>query len=115
MYLTNAQLQALFARLCARFERVCVLFDCYTAWGAKMSKIKNPVNGVGVTEVYGLETPQTVVGEGVVRELDMTPQTFIDELHGFEKHLFKRLYAEEFPRKYINYTNTNEFNENRFL
>lgn len=32
--------------------------DCYTTFAAKASKIKNPINDVGMTTVYGIDDPK---------------------------------------------------------
>jgi len=67
----------------------------------KMSKYRNPVNAVGVTEVYGIDDPLMLqYGEFVfVEEHTMTPEKFIDELHGIEKYIFRRLYAGNMAKK----------------
>ena len=96
MYLTNEEIKQLFTDLTARFSRVSVLIDCYTPFAAKMSKIKNPINDVGVTQVYGVKNANVLeenTGLTFVKEHDITPPYFIDELQGFEKFVFKRLYA----------------------
>jgi len=101
MYLTSKELQDLSANLCAHFERIALLMDCYTVLAAKMSKYKNPINDVGVTEVYGLDNPESLQhGEFVsVKEHMMTPQKYIDELRGVEKYIFGKLYAGSFSKK----------------
>lgn len=100
MYLKREQLCDLTARLDGRFEKVCLLMDCYTEFAAKASKYKNPVNDVGVTEVYGLDDAKLLETEGVrfLRERDMTPADLIDELTGMEKTVFKKLYAGSVAR-----------------
>ncbi|MBO7344436.1 MAG: class I SAM-dependent methyltransferase, partial [Clostridia bacterium] len=55
MYLTNDQLRKIFASLNEYFPHLSVLIDCYTPFAVKMSKIKNPVNEVGVAQVFGVE------------------------------------------------------------
>ena len=63
---------------------------------AKVSKYKNPINNVGVTLVYGYENPHElgdVAGLLFVKEHNMTPEKFIDELVGMEKKIFKYLFA----------------------
>lgn len=101
MYLQRPQLQCLMARLCDRFERVCVLMDCYTEFAAKASKYKNPINDVGVTEVFGLDEPELLEKSGLIflREKDMTPPDLIDQLQGMEKTVFRKLYAGSVARK----------------
>ena len=101
MYLTLAELNALMTNLCAHFEQIALLLDCYTVFAAKMSKYKNPINDVGVTEVYGIDSPELLEnGElAFVAEHNMTPENLIDELSGMEKHIFRKLYAGSFSKK----------------
>lgn len=51
MYLTNEELRALLKNLTDRFAKVNLLLDCYTPFAVKMTKIKNPINEVGVRNV----------------------------------------------------------------
>ena len=101
MYLTSAELQELTAGLCAHFEKVGLLVDCYSVFAAKMSKYKNPINDVGVTQVYGIDDPVLLQhGElAFVKEHTMTPREYIDELSGMEKVIFEKLYAGCFSKK----------------
>lgn len=101
MYLTTEQLNAFTANLCAHFEQFTLLMDCYSVLAAKMSKYKNPINDVGVTQVYGMDNPELLQqGELVyVKEHEMTPQRYIEELQGGERFIFKKLYAGNFAKK----------------
>ena len=101
MYLSTAELQKLTAEICSHFEEVSMLMDCYSVFAAKMSKYKNPIKDVGVTEVFGMDDPQVLQVNGLsfVREHDMTPMRYIDELCGMEKKIFSRLYAGNFSKK----------------
>lgn len=101
MYLTSEELHELTASICAHFEKIALLMDCYTVFAAKMSKHKNPINDVGVTEVYGIDDPESFNNDGFayVKEHRMTPQKYIDELSGVEKYIFKKLYAGSFSKK----------------
>lgn len=101
MYLDLEPLNKLFSLLSSHFDNLSVLVDCYTNFGAKMSKIKNPVNSVGVSEVYGLDEPQLLENTRLkfLAERDLTPDYLIDELQGFEKKLFKKLYAGKISKK----------------
>lgn len=101
MYLTSEELHKLTASICAHFEKIALLMDCYTVFAAKMSKHKNPINDVGVTEVYGIDDPESFNNDGFayVKEHRMTPQKYIDELSGVEKYIFKKLYAGSFSKK----------------
>jgi hypothetical protein len=66
-----------------------------------MSRRRNPVSTVGVTDVFGVEKPEKI-GEGVFTkavEREMTPRGLIDELSGIEKFVFKTLYAGGVSKK----------------
>ena len=101
MYLTTSEMRNLADNLCAHFENLTLLVDAYTSFAAKMSKRRNPINDVGVTEVYGIDTPQDYQSEKLsfVKEHTMTPGKYIDELKGFEKFVFAKLYAGGFSKK----------------
>lgn len=102
MYLTNGELCDMFSRLKQRFPRLSILVDCYTPFAVKMTKIKNPIKTVGVNKVYGIKSPALIeAGTGLefVQEREMTPKALIDELHGFERRVFKRLYAGKLAKK----------------
>ena len=101
MYLKPEELQVLIIRLCGHFREVHLLMDCYTEIAAKMSKHKNPINDVGVTEVYGMDRPETLETEDfvLVSERDMTPESYIRELQGMEETIFRRLYAGNVSKK----------------
>lgn len=101
MYLKPQQLQELMTRLGGRFEQVSLLMDCYTELAAKASKYKNPINDVGVTEVYGLDDPNVLNlgGFRLLREMEITPPDLIEQLQGMEKNIFKKLYAGSMSRK----------------
>lgn len=101
VYLTSAEQNAVMANLGRRFEKVALLTDCYSSFAAKMSRYKNPVNDVGVTEVFGMDEP-TLLEQGgfiFVQEHTMTPQHYIDRLTGMEKRIFSKLYAGGFAKK----------------
>ena len=101
MYLTIEDMRNLTDSLCAHFEKIALLVDCYTSFAAKMSKHRNPINDVGVTEVYGIDEPQDYQSEKFAFEKEhaMTPQKYIDELTGIEKYIFGKLYAGSFSKK----------------
>ena len=101
MYLTADEMRNLANNLCTHFESIALLVDAYTSFAAKMSKIRNPINDVGVTEVYGIDEPQEYQTERItfVKEHRMIPKKYIDELKGFEKTVFAKLYAGGFSKK----------------
>ena len=102
MYLRPEEIQGLFKALSEKFEKVNILMDAYSVFAAKMSKFKNPINEVGVTEVYGIDEPAALIdgtslsylGEG-----DMTPDEFVNQLEGMERKIFSKLYAGKMAKK----------------
>ena len=101
MYLTESEMQDILAGLGAHFDELAILVDSYTSLAAKMSKYKNPVKDVGVTTVYGIDDP-TAYAKGditFVKEHNMTPEKYINELSGFERAVFAKLYAGSFSKK----------------
>ena len=102
MYMEPKELQALLQRLTSHFKNVRIFLDCYTAFAAKASKYKNPVNEVGVTEVFGIDTPFLLTentGLHFVKEHTMTPDFMIKQLHRSEQFIFKTLYGGKIAGK----------------
>ena len=102
MYLTPQELAGSFSALEEHFSSVNILMDCYTEYAAKISKYKNPINDVGVTQTYGIDNPESLT-EGTnfkyVTEHNMTPVHLINELKGTEKMFFKKVFAGSFSKK----------------
>ena len=101
MYLTVDEMRNLADSLCAHFETLRLLVDSYSSFAAKMSKRRNPINEVGVSEVYGIDSPQAYQSGGLtfVKEHTMIPQKYIDELKGFERFVFAKIYAGSLSKK----------------
>jgi len=101
MYLTIDKMKTLMDNLCSHFENIMLLVDSYTSFAAKMSKRRNPINDVGVTEVYGIDNPQDYQTENLafVKEYTMIPKKYIKELKGVERFIFAKLYAGGFSKK----------------
>lgn len=102
MYLRREELSRLFEALKSRFDDVSLLMDCYTEFGVRASKYKNPVNQVGVTKLYGIDDPVSLETPGGLKfsgELDMTPDRLINELHGFERQFFKVMFGGKAAKK----------------
>ena len=97
MYLRPEELKSAYKNLNDHFESVQILMDCYTEFAAKASKYKNPINDVGVTEVYGMDDPNCLPGFVIAHEI--TPQNLIDQLQGMEKTIFRKLYAGKIANK----------------
>ena len=101
MYLTNLELKNLILNIGDHFENVNLLMDCYSLFAAKMSKYKNPVNEVGVSQVFGLDNPELVAVSNVLykKEHEMIPAKYIEELKGLERFIFRKLYAGNLSKK----------------
>ncbi len=102
MYLSNEQINRFFLTLQEKYERLHIMMDIYTKFGAKASKYKNPVNDVGVTELYGIDDLQPILqntGIKVKAEHSLTPDRLVNELSGFEKFFFKLMFTGELYRK----------------
>lgn len=102
MYMTQPEVGQLFLALQHKFARAAVLMDVYTVFGAKASKYKNPINDVGVTRVYGVDSPDFVaVNKGIrfAGEGTMTPPELVLELRGFDKAFFSALFTGRATKK----------------
>ncbi len=102
MYFTPDELKQLLCDLKKYFLRVNILMDCYTTFAAKASKYKNPINDVGVNAVYGIDAPLELAAETgltFVKEHEMTPATYVKEINGLEKLIFKTIFAGRISRK----------------
>lgn len=102
MYLTPAELKSLIKVLSGRFDRLLCLMDCYSELAAKLSRYKNLINDVGVTQVYGMDDPASLEGEGFifVHEHEMVPAKYLDELKGMERMIFQKVYAGGLSKKF---------------
>lgn len=102
MYFKPEEMKLLLKALQNHFKQVSILVDCYTNFAAKASKYKNPINDVGVTEVYGIDAPELLedkTGLIFVKEHEITPAALIDELSGAEKLIFRKSFAGKFAKK----------------
>lgn len=101
MYLTPGEMAALLGRISSHFGKARILMDVYSTFAAKASRIKNPINDVGVTQVYGLDDPRSLETPDVrfLGEHDMTPTKLVEELTGPEKGIFRSLYAGKAAQK----------------
>ena len=102
MYLKREELEMVLSRITKHFDKVALLMDCYTTFAAKASKYKNPINDVGVTTVYGIDAPEEMVertGLHFVKEHEMTPEHFVNELEGMENTIFKKVYGGSISKK----------------
>ena len=102
MYLSKEELTNLLLAIGNRFNKVMLLMDAYSVFAAKMSKFKNPVNDVGVTNVYGIDEPAEIAkgtSLSFIGEREMTPADLIEQLNGIEKKIFRKLYAGKMASK----------------
>ena len=102
MYLTNKDLKTLFHNLQKKYFEIHLLMDVYSEVAAKMSKYKNPVNEVGVTELYGIDNIEKLIdgtGLKVKQEYSFTPDRIVNELQGFDRIFFKILFTGKITRK----------------
>ena len=74
--------------------------DVYTEKAVKASKIKNPTKDVGALPSFGINDPFVFKTENVEfsGEIEMTPEEKINELSGFEKMFFKKMFAGKFAK-----------------
>ncbi|MHA3676582.1 class I SAM-dependent methyltransferase [Faecalibacterium sp. PGM34] len=102
MYLTNEQVSRLFQTLEKKYSHLHILVDVYTEFGAKVSKYKNPVNDVGVTELCGIDDIQVLLNDTKIKlkaEHSFTPDHLINELKPFERVFFRAMFAGKLYRK----------------
>ena len=95
MYLKQEELVAALSGIKSHFDQVYLLLDCYTELAAKASRRRNPINDVGVTQVYGLDDPTVLESSGLtfIQGHDMTPADMIAQLSSLEQVVFRTLYA----------------------
>lgn len=96
MYLSDEQLNGFFIALEKKYATLHILMDVYTDFGARASKFKNPVNDVGVTNLYGRDQLDEVLRHTRLRlkaEHSFTPEQLVNELRGFERGFFKLMFT----------------------
>ena len=102
MYLSNQQLANLFHILSEKYREVHVLMDVYTVFGAKASKYKNPVNDVGVSALYGVDSVSELLEDtkiSLAAEHSFTPDYLVNELIGYDKWFFKLMFTGKMYQK----------------
>lgn len=93
MYLPLEELNQVLLRWKAHFSQVHLLMDSYTTFGARATKYKNPINEVGVTQVYGFDDPRAVTALSFAAEHSLTPEEDIRTLKKCEQRFFRTLFA----------------------
>lgn len=102
MYLKPEELKSVLKLWKDRFGEVRILMDTYTVFAAKATKYKNPINEVGVTEVYGLDDPRSLLegtGFSKVQEHSLTPGDLIAQLPKREQGFFRCVFAGRTAKK----------------
>ena len=102
MYLKNDRLLAFLNALQSKYPTLHVLMDIYTEFGAKASKYKNPINDVGVTQVYGVKDMKDFLKESKIRikaEHSFTPERLIKGLKPMDSFFFRLLFTGSAYRK----------------
>jgi len=102
MYLRPEELKAVLKRWKAHFGEIRILMDTYTLFAAKATKYKNPINDVGVTQVYGFDDPKDLEeGTGItfVQEYSLTPDWLIEQLPKREQYFFRTMFAGKMAKR----------------
>jgi len=102
MYLRLPELKAVLQCWKKHFPEVRILLDSYTVFAAKATKFKNPINEVGVTQVYGFDDPRELekdTGLAFVQEHSLTPENLIRLLPEREQGFFKIMFAGRMAKK----------------
>ncbi len=101
MYLSEEIIEKLFSALSEKFLKVEIIMDVYTKKAVKASRIKNPIQDVGALPSFGFDDPLIFETEKVKfsGEIEMTPEEKINELSGFEKVFFKKIFAGKFAKE----------------
>lgn len=102
MYLKKDELLKVLSGITDHFLSVQMLVDCYTVFAAKASKYKNPINEVGVTELYGIDDPHELEQQTqleFIQEHPFTPDDMINELQGMERYFFRWMFGGSMAKK----------------
>ena len=102
MYLSVSDLYKLFTKITTKYPNVNLLIDCYTTFAVNMSKLKNPVNEVGINNLYGIDDPLVLTGNSGLKftaEHSLSPDHLISQLTKFEQFIFKTIYAGKTAKK----------------
>lgn len=102
MYLSVPELTKAMARWRSHFSQAALLLDSYTVFAAKASRHHNPINQLGVTQLYGFDDPRVLTRENgfrFVREGNLTPDGLIAQLPRHQQGIFRILFAGSAARK----------------
>ncbi|WP_214659192.1 class I SAM-dependent methyltransferase [Candidatus Formimonas warabiya] len=102
MYLTEEEMKELFLAFQKKFDRAVFIFDAYSLLSVKISQYKNPVNKMGATIRWGLDSPQEIkkYADGIthLETKYFTNDKRIERLGGFTKSMFKLIYSNNFMK-----------------
>ena len=102
MYLTREERCSLLKKLMSHFSEVRLLMDSYTVFAARATKYKNPINDVGVTQVYGFDDPRELeqgTGLEFIREHDMNPERLVSQLPKQDRRVYRLVYGGKMAKK----------------
>ena len=101
MYLNPRERQELLQKLQGHFREIRLLTDSYTVFAAKATKYKNPINQVGVTQVYGFDDPRKLEWENLAfyAEHDMNPAHLVAQLPKKDQNIFRLVYGGKLAKK----------------
>ena len=100
MYLSETAIKNLFNAVAKKFPESEIIMDVYTQKAVKASKYKNPIKEVGALPSFGVDDALIFETEKIKfsGEIEMTPEEKINELSGFEKTFFKKMFAGKFAK-----------------
>lgn len=100
MYLSEAAIKNLFNAVSEKFPEAETIMDVYTQKAVKASRIKNPIREVGALPSFGVDDALIFETEKIKfsGEIEMTPEEKINELSGFERAFFKKMFAGKFAK-----------------
>lgn len=92
MYLTETEMRALFARFQKRFVQTTFVFDAYSTFSAKVSRLKNPINAVNAKVSFAMDEPSlfedTEKGIRCTAVRKIIRKEYIAKLSGLLRHRF---------------------------
>ena len=99
MYLPPEELNRVLELWRGHFSEIHLLMDSYTVFAARATKYKNPINEVGVTQVYGMDDPRQLSALTFLKELELTPEDMIRQLKKQEQGFFRTMFAGRMAKK----------------
>ncbi len=93
MYLTEAEIRTLTELFAEKFGNVTFIFDAYSSFAAKASKIKNPINAVDAKISFSMDDEKLFQNEdkGIIHKQtrNIILDEYINKLKGIYKFRFK--------------------------